>query len=286
MKILILASIGCQNLWDELILKNTIKHFEKKYAKRPLRFDICSYDPENSFLKAKNINYHEYFPNGIKKVSRLFRNFKNYKNFITLIQDADLVVIGWGGLFFDNEWSVSTLKNLNNWIFRTKILKKYNKEVCFYGVGINFQDCSNEALTKKIREIFSVASEISVRDGFSQKYLKNAWFSSEKILDPVYQDTWKYSENKTLELGYLKIEELSKNTLDRFDFLGKNIGLALRELQIPGYEKQVIELIEYLIQKKAKITLIAHSFHPDDLSSNDHIFFSQLLKKYYNEYYN
>ena len=40
--------------------------------------------------------------------------------------------------------------------------------------------------------------------------------------------------------------------------------------------------MEYLIQKKARIILLPHSFHQFDQESNDYVFFKDLLAKYFN----
>ena len=281
MSIVILGSVGCQNLGDELILKNTVAHYKKRFSKELPDFHIFSYDIKNPFFTSSDIQYHEYFPIGLKRLWGIRRNIRNYNTFINTIKESDLVVIGWGGLFFDSEWSVSTLKNLNLWVFRTRVIWKCNKTLIFHGIWINFKNKKNKAYAEKIKLIFKDASEIYVRDEFSQEYLDTLWIHSEVILDPVYNDRKKYKENKKLELLSAKIQDFSIKSLKWIDFKNKTVWLALRKLSHKWYNTQVIELIEYLIQKRAKIILLPHSFHKHDHKSNDLIFFINLLAEHY-----
>ena len=282
MSIVILGSVGCQNLGDELILKNTITHYKNRFIKESPDFHVFSYDIKNPFFTSPEIQFHEYFPIGLKRIWWIWRNIKNYDTFVNTIKNSDLVVIGWWGLFFDSEWSVSTLKNLNLWVFRTKVIAKYNKTLIFHGVWINFVDKKNKNYKEKIKAIFQNATEIYVRDAFSQTYLKKLWINAEIILDPVYHERKKYKENKKLEIFSSKIQDFSIKSLNSIDFKNKTIWLALRKLTHKWYNSQVIELIEYLVQKKAKIVLLPHSFHKYDTHSNDLTFFINLLAEHYN----
>lgn len=281
MNIVVLASVGCKNLWDELILQNTISVFWKKYISKKPIFQVFSYDPKHTFFKAKNIKYYEYFPIGTKKLKNIFKNIKNFRSFIQLIKKADIVIIWWWGLFFDSEWSVSTLRNLNSWIFRTKIIQKYKKKTVFYGIWINFKDAENNIYASKIKKIFSKSNEIYVRDTFSQKYLTSLWVHSKVIQDPVYNDNGQYIESKSLELWAERIENFSKTNIDPIELKNKTVWLALRKLNYPEYEQQIVELLEYLIQKQVKIVLIPLSFHQLSKESNDYIFFLYIIKKYF-----
>jgi polysaccharide pyruvyl transferase WcaK-like protein len=283
MSIVILASVGCQNLGDELILKNTVAHYKKRFSKELPEFHVFSYDPLNPFFTGPDVHYHEYFPIWLRKLWGITKNIKNYNLFINTVKASDLVIIGWWGLFFDSEWTVSTMKNLKLWLFRTKAIAKYNKTLIFHWVWINFTDKNKKSYKDKIKAIFEHASEIYVRDSFSQKYLRKLWIDSEIILDPVYNDRKKYKDHKKKELLSLKIQDFSVNLLHDIDFKNKTIGLALRKLTHKWYNAKVIELIEYLIQRKANIVLLPHSFHKFDSESNDLTFFMNLLSEHYSD---
>jgi polysaccharide pyruvyl transferase WcaK-like protein len=68
------------------------------------------------------------------------------------------------------------------------IVSKYKKQLFFYGIGINFHDIQNTIYKKKIQSIFENASEIYVRDTFSQAYLEEIQIESQLIHDPVFED--------------------------------------------------------------------------------------------------
>ena len=156
MKITILASIWCQNLWDELILKNEILLFEEKFKKQKIYFNVFSYNSKNPFFKKENIKYLEYFPINIKKISNLFRNIKNFYLFVITIILSDLVVIWGWWLFYDKEIQSNSMP-LKLWLFRARIIKFFGKKLIFYWVSIDIKYKKNLSLIKKI---FSLADEI------------------------------------------------------------------------------------------------------------------------------
>ena len=162
MNIAIMMSVWCQNLWDELILKNEVKQLENKYWKDS-KFKVFTYDLEKQFILADNIKYLEYFPIWIKNPKNIFRNIKNYLNFIRTIIWADKIVIGGWWIIFDNEvWNYSN--PLNQWLFRTSIMYILKKNIIFWGISIDIKNSKN---LFKIKSIFSKASEVYVRDNLS-----------------------------------------------------------------------------------------------------------------------
>ena len=63
-------AIWCQNLWDELILKNEIKILKEEFWENT-KFFVFTYDKKDIFFDDKNIVYKEYFPIGLKKIRSL-----------------------------------------------------------------------------------------------------------------------------------------------------------------------------------------------------------------------
>jgi hypothetical protein len=61
------------------------------------------------------------------------------------------------------------------WVFRTRFFKIFKKKVEFFRVGIDIKDISIPPKGKnnleKVRDIFSVAEYISVRDAYSHNLL-------------------------------------------------------------------------------------------------------------------
>jgi len=270
-------SIWAQNVWDELILKNEIKLLEKKYWS-DTRFTVFSYDTKNPFHTAPNVEYKEYFPINIKKIKNLFRNIKNYFIFIREIISSQKVVIWWGWIIYDNE--IQSVKNpLLQWLFRVNIASLFKKDIIFWAVWINIKNNKN---LKIIKKIFSKASEIYVRDEYSYKLLDDLWIKSEIIWDPVFYDnnaklTTKSSLIKKINSTNFSVKDI-KN-LD-YNFENKKVWLALRSKYINNEKEEISKIIKYLLEKKAKIILIPHSFHESDKLANDYEFLKYFADKY------
>ena len=299
MKIAIFASIGSQNLWDELILKNEIKILEKKYSekfnisKKYIEFNVFTYDLQNNFCNAENIKYIEYFPINIKKITNVFRNIRNFFNLLKVVLISDLIVVWWGWIIYDNELQ-SVWNPLRQWEFRSIIFKFFRKKVEFFRVWINVKNKDNYF---SLKSIFSCAEKISVRDNYSFSLLWKLgfWEKLELLQDPVFLDDKNFSERK---MSFSKRKKENKNcdflkwNLDILDLNVQNIiniiinnnlnikwkkiWLALRWQKIENYEKNILEIIKYFLENKAEIILIPHSFHKTDELANDFIFLNSI----------
>ncbi|MCT4617461.1 MAG: polysaccharide pyruvyl transferase family protein [Candidatus Gracilibacteria bacterium] len=277
MKISILMSIGAQNLGDELILKNEIKLLEKKYGK-DTQFIVFSYDYKNPFYKTINVKYKEYFPINIKNPKNLFRNIKNYFVFIREVISSRKIIIGGGGIIYDNE--VQSVKNpLLQWLFRVNIASLFRKDIIFWAVGINIKNNKN---LKFIEKIFKKAKKIYVRDEFSHNLLKKLDIKSEIIWDPVFYDnnfklTSKSSLVNKFQASNFNLEDIKKSD---YNFKNKKVGIALRSKYINNEIIEIEKIIEYLLEKKAEIICIPHSFHNSDKLANDYVFLKYFSDKY------
>jgi len=149
MNISIFASIGCQNLGDELILKNEILLLRERYGEN-VQFRVFSYDIHHPFFEDENIQYIEYFPIDIRNIKNIFRNIGNCFSFLTTLLWSDLVVIGGGGLFYEHEIQ-SSRSPLDIWEYRMGWIKFFRKKVLFFSVGIDV--VSPDGLLK-LQEIF------------------------------------------------------------------------------------------------------------------------------------
>ncbi len=296
MNVAILASIWCQNLWDELILKNEIKLFEsefspiKKYCKKWKKnnYRVFSYDYKNPFLNWENIMYKEYFPIWTKKIKNIPRNIFNFFSFINTISWADIVVIWWWWIIYDSE--KQTVRDpLDQSIFRTNIINFFRKKLIFYGVWISIKNQNNNY---KLKKIFSKNSEIYVRDSLSNIYLKNLWINSSLVVDPVFYD----NSNFEKEINKIKlkhcIKKLKSNnfTLVDFkniDFKDKKIWIAFRSGYFNNQNNQrvainmdilkVKELIYHIEDNGWEVILLPHSFHKTDALANDFDFLSKCM---------
>lgn len=276
MKIAIMMSIWCQNLWDELILKNEIKLLKEKYW-NDTKIKVFTYDLVDIFYVDENVEYLEYFPIWIKKPKNIFRNLRNYYHFIKTIKWADKVVIGWGWIMFDNETG-NYSNPLNQWLFRTEIIKMLKKEIIIFWVSIDIKYAKN---LEKIKKIFKSAKEVFVRDEVSFNLLESLWVKSEIILDPVFCDNGEIGlENykKNYLLKKVEARNFSLNDIKDINFSTKIVWLAIRSWYLNNEKILINEIIDFILSSGWKVVLLPHSFHNWDELANDLKFLLQFLK--------
>jgi len=288
MNISILASIWCQNLWDELILKNIVKRKNFGFFSTPgLKFNIFSYDPKNPFFETQNIKYKEYFPIWSKKPKNILRNLYNFFVFINTISKSDLLIIWWWGIIYDNE-NQSVKNPLDSWVFRTKIARFFKIDIVFYWVWI---DIKNQDNLEKLKTIFKWAKDIFVRDSNSQNILEKIWIKSKIILDPVFNDNISSPgvENSTpglkMCLKKLNSKEFNLKDLNNIDFNEKKVWIAFRSWFFNNHKNKnlwdsieilkIKELINFIIKLWWEVILLPHSFHKTDILANDYNFLSK-----------
>ena len=267
MQISIMMSVWCQNLWDELILKNEIQKLQTMYWEDTI-FNVFTYDTKDIFCNIKNTRYFEYFPISIKNPKNILRNIKNYFNFIKIIKKSDLVIFWWWWIFFDNEaWN---FKNpLNQWLFRSNIINLLKKEILIYWVSLDIKDRKNDL---KIKNIFSKAIKVFVRDENSFNYLKWLDIKSTIIKDPVFYDNKDYLENQSSLKGKVWVSDFNIDFLKSFDLKNKTIWIAFRKWYLKDEENNIKTILNYLISQNSKIILLPHSFHKIDFVANDFLF--------------
>jgi polysaccharide pyruvyl transferase WcaK-like protein len=274
MNISIFASIGAQNLWDELILKNEIELLKQEFWEMS-QFKVASYDIKNPIFHIKNTTYFEYFPLWIKNPRNIIRNIKSFFQFIASIIWSDIVVIGWGGIIYDSE--IQSVSNpLWQWIFRVKIARLFRKKIYFYALWIDIKNPENY---QKLEKIFKNAYKISLRDKKSQKHLESIGIKSEVVDDPVMNEWYR----KWKILGIYASQAFFLKDFEHYDFQGKKIGLALRSWYIGRYQDKrietwlVSELCECIEKKWGQVLFLPHSFHQTDILANDYIFMKHFL---------
>lgn len=279
MKISIFASIWAQNLWDELILKNEIKLLKKEYWE-DTRFRVFTYDKKNPFFLDDNVVYSEYFPIWIRKKRNIFRNLVNFFVFLFTTIRADLIVIWWGWIIYDEE--VQSTKNpLDSWIFRRRFFRLFFKKVQFFRVWINIK---NEINLKKVKKIFKNSYKIEVRDNYSFELLKSLWIRSTIEKDPVFYDAWDLVTKKSI-IWTVSSYFFDKTLFTDFDLSWKKIGLAIRawyfveksNISSRMEEWRIREVINYLVWEWAQVVLLPHSFHDSDDLANDFLFLTNFV---------
>lgn len=98
-KITFFVLSGAYNLGDELILRSEIDFFKKKFPHG--KISVVTYDENSFFGERENITFFSFFPNNFREkfLQNIFYFWKNAFEIAT----SDIVVIGGGGIFFDNE---------------------------------------------------------------------------------------------------------------------------------------------------------------------------------------
>ena len=278
MNIVIFMAIWCQNLWDELILKNEIALLRKKYAWNKLKFQVFSYDVSERFVEVDDIEYYEYFPVGIKNPKNIWRNIKNYFTFIKIIKNASKVIFGWGGILFDSETG-NYSNPLTQILFRVKTCSIFKKDIIFYGVSLDIKNTWNFWVVK---EIFAPAKEVYVRDNASSEFLLSLWISSQIILDPVFSDNGEvglenYKKNSLLKK--INAKDFTLGDIQEYDFEWKTVWLALRKWYLTEEQELIWKVVKYLIETWAKVVLLPHSFHKIDVHANDYEFLQDFVLK-------
>lgn len=290
MLITIFASIGCQNLGDELILKNEIILLEKQYSvlnKKGVlikpKFIVFSYNPKDVFFSQENITYKSYFPIWLRKKRNILKNIFWFIAFLHHASRSDLIIVWGGGIIYDNELQVN--KNpLDSWIFRTNIFRFFRKKFDFYAVGLNI---AHESNMQKVQKIFQWSHHISVRDSYSQKLLWKLWYDVELTKDPVFYDNNWNLETGSYMLAQLNSFEFSYKSLGGLNLQWKRVGISLRSWYLVDTDKnmqermeewKINEVINYLLSQDAEIVLLPHSFHNEDAQANDYIFLKKFLR--------
>lgn len=285
MNISIFASIGAQNLGDELILKNEIELLKQEFWKDAL-FQVASYDIDNPLFQIQNTKYFEYFPIGMKQVKNIFRNIQNFFTFLFVIIWSDIVVIWGGWIIYDSEVQ-SVWNPLWQWLFRVRVARFFRKKIYFYGVGIDIKNSDNFKILEKI---FKNSWKVSVRDEKSQYQLGKIGIQSHLIDDPVMSDNLQFhfsSKHERIEraviLGTHNSKTFKPKDFENYDFQWKKIWLALRSGYIgtswdSRIEKLLVEeLCSFIEQKWGKIIFLPHSLHATDIQANDYEFMKQFL---------
>jgi len=269
MRILILMSVWSQNLGDELILKNEIRILQEKYGLETV-FDVCSYDPENPFFTEKNIHYHPYFPMGIKK--HPLKNIGYFLRFLWLVINADLVMMWWGGIFFDSETGSNPLPQ---WKFRTKICRLFRTPYEIYRVSIDITQKKNYPT---IQQIFQYAVKVSVRDFHSRMFLKKEFtIGSWQYIDPVFFDA-DIPKSENIYVKKIEAQKWNTSILQWIELDNKIVGIAFRSGFLKNEIQSIEEIIRFITQKWGKILFLPHSFHEENPKANDFVFLQDFCK--------
>jgi len=151
-------------------------------AKYPhAHISVATFDKTSTIVEVGEGEYVPYFPNGIKK--HPIKNIIYFLRQMFAISRSDLLVIGGGGIFFDNETGISFDKILWEWKIRLFFARLFRSQVCFLNVSIEVREEEN---LRKLKNLFSVRDIILVRDLPSAQKLAQIAVESEVIGDSVF----------------------------------------------------------------------------------------------------
>lgn len=117
-KIAIFTASGQYNLGDELILLAEYELLKQQYPGAV--FSVFTYQKNTTLLPTdSNIRFVSYFPNNLK--NQPLKNVWYFLQNVFTIATSDCVIIGGGGLLYDDENGQSFAKPVRQWLFRVKI---------------------------------------------------------------------------------------------------------------------------------------------------------------------
>jgi polysaccharide pyruvyl transferase WcaK-like protein len=128
-KILFMTAAGAHNLGDELILREEINFVREHYGKH-VDITAFAYDLDDILTRDPEVRFVSYFPNRIGEY--FFKNIQFLFQNIWLISRADVLIIGGGGIIFDNEPGMSFWVLFTQWSFRIKLARMFGTTILFW----------------------------------------------------------------------------------------------------------------------------------------------------------
>ncbi|MDD2916542.1 MAG: polysaccharide pyruvyl transferase family protein [Candidatus Gracilibacteria bacterium] len=250
----LLTATGAYNLGDELILLQEYEFIKKRHPEAT--FSVFTYDKKSSLLpRDETIEYISYFPNHAK--TKPLQNIWYFLRTFLVVRKSDAVIVGGGGLLYDNEDGQSFDRLLSQWKLRVRIVEFLGKPLIYWSLGIHLKK-ENE---KKILPLFTgKQTSVSVRDAESKKSLESIGIKAFLIPDPVL----------TYEPAIPKL--LMKRR--------PKIGLSFRSGFLQRELENMENIITFLMAREYEPILLNHSFHEDNPEVNDSIFLTDLREKY------
>lgn len=166
---------GQGNAGDEAILSALIDGIKSELPSAHI--SVCSARPQET-KKEHGVNAYPFFGIGLKSIIKglLRKTRRHYVNAVSSFFRSDVIIIGGGGLFFDNP-------ETNRWFFGyinlIKRAKRYGKKIALVGISVGplYHKSSEEA----IKEAFAFVDLISVRDNTSRDTLIRCGVAPERI---------------------------------------------------------------------------------------------------------
>ncbi len=185
--ILLYTATGAQNLGDEHILAEEVRYLGSKYPEA--KICIATYDATEtaraitSLLKGvtPEIKYVPYFPYAIQR--HPLQNIRNLFQNIRATWQADLVVIGGGGLFYDSEQGQNFCSQKWGWGIRLFIIQLFRKPLFYWSIGVDLTLPNLRSVSWWFTYSRAV---VTVREAYSQSLLSTIGVEAGYIADPVF----------------------------------------------------------------------------------------------------
>ena len=229
-----------------------VAYLRERYPK--CRVAVFTYDPKSTIIpKDWNVRYPSYFPNRIRK--RFWANVGYFFRTFWEVLIADLVVVGGGGILYDNEGQ-SFFKQRLEWKFRVGIAKLFRKRILFWGIGVDLA----EKNVAKIKSLFSSRRiSVTVRDPKSAKLLASVGVVAKVVPDPAFL-------TPPVRTPDAEIPE-------------KVVGISIRKGYLKGELESVRSIVETVRREGFEPVFLNHSFHPGNPETDDRAHLANIARE-------
>lgn len=300
---LIYTATGVQNLWDECILASEILEllatkegdivvatYDQKDTESALRCIFAACGKNSAEIRdyfTGRIRFISYFPNGFRE--RPFQNIRYFFRNCWEIIRSELIVIGWGGIFYDTEAGQSFPKQILEWSIRLFIAKVFRKPLFFWSIWI---DVTPENFSK-IRWWFAGGNtRITVRESYSQSIFLNNSLQAEILEDSVFRLPLQISLSDTISTGTRVLEEFTeeyrwkspawtlKQSIPYIDSKQSHytrqdwqqnarIWIALRTGYVENEREMIVFMVKTIRKYGYEPIFMSHSLHASNILCND-----------------
>ncbi|MBX9808956.1 polysaccharide pyruvyl transferase family protein, partial [Candidatus Gracilibacteria bacterium] len=155
--------------------------FVREHYGKNVDITVFAYDLTDIMTHDPDIHFASYFPNKFGVYP--FRNIKFFFQNIWLISRADVLIIGGGGIIFDNEPGVSFAVLFMQWALRINTARMFRTTILFWGIGLEITHVANKM---KLKKLFVPGDFILVRDKQSKGLLDALEIPSLQVHDIVF----------------------------------------------------------------------------------------------------
>jgi polysaccharide pyruvyl transferase WcaK-like protein len=248
-KVLIMTATGSYNLWDEIILREELKFLHGHYGEM-VDFTVFTHDKKSALFQDDSVHWSKYFPHG------LFRNPLANIWYLLVnvwkISRADILLIGGGGVIFDNEEGVSFTNLINQWYFRTKIARLSGTTIVYLGISLEIKQVKHKMM---LRKVFQKWDFIIVRDDKSAGLLEALEIPCSQIPD----------------LAFLTVPEKVDKLPEK-----KRVGISMRWWFFWDNEDEIPKIYDYLVEKWYDPVFLVHTTEWYE-SQNDALFIKRVM---------